>query len=159
MPVRARSGWTVTEGEIKVTKRSVDALIANFFDLDQAVEDGLRRLAEVYAEKIQTQTEMTAPFGKEFDPPWHPGYMRSHVHKRFSPSGLAFEVGWDEADTEAIGENFYFKFQELTGWTDDKGVYHPPRPSLQPAYEFWRPEYQAAVARMVAGETRKRSAR
>jgi hypothetical protein len=117
MPVRARSGWTVT------------------------------------------QTEMTAPFGKEFDPPWHPGYMRSHVHLRFTPTGFGFEVGWDEADTEAIGENFYFKFQELTGWTDEEGDYHPPRPSLQPAYEFWRPEYQRAVAQMVAGQVRRRSAR
>jgi hypothetical protein len=159
MPVRARSGWTVTEGEIKVTKRSVDALVANFYALDKEVEEGLRQLAAYYGEKIQTQTEMTAPFGKEFDPPWHPGYMRSHVHLRFTPTGFGFEVGWDEADTEAIGDNFYFKFQELTGWTDEEGDYHPPRPSLQPAYEFWRPEYQRAVAQMVAGQVRRRSAR
>ena len=106
MPVRARRGWVVTEGEIKVTQRSLVALRANFFSLNAEVEQWLRDLAEYYGEKIQTQTEMSAPFGKEVDPPWHPGYMRSHVHLRLTPSGFGFEVGWDEADTDAIGENF-----------------------------------------------------
>lgn len=159
MPVRSRTGWTTTPGEIKIAIRNTDALRKNFFELNEEVEAGLREAAEYYAEQIQTQTELTAPFGKEYDPPWHPGYMRSHVRKRFTPSGFGFEIGWDEADTDAIGENFYFKFQELTGWTDSRGMFHSPRPSLVPAYEFWRPQYQREVAQMLAGATRRRSAK
>jgi len=159
MPVRARSGFTVTPGEIKVTVRNTDALIRNFFVYSAEIDEGLRELARIYADKIEEETYQTTYVGKEVDPPWHPGYMRDHIHVRFTPSGLGFEIGWDEADTEAIGENFYFKFWQLTGWTDMKGVFHPPVPSLQPAYEHIRPEYQTAVANMVRGATRRHSAR
>lgn len=155
MPVAVRTGWTTTEGEIKVTVRNVDALIRNFFEIDEAVDQGLRDLAQEYADKIEEETYRTAPYGPT-DPPWHPGYMRDHIHQRFTPSGFGFEVGWDEADTDAIGESFYFKFMELTGWTDPRtGTWHPPKPSLTPAYELYRGDYQKAVALMVAGSVRR----
>lgn len=158
MPVRARVGWTTTPGEIKVTVRNTDALIRNFFEFSEEVDAGLREIARVYAELIYEETYRNTYVGRESDPPWHPGYMRDHIRTRFTPSGLGFEIGWDEADTEAIGENFYFKFWQLTGWTDVKGVFHPPVPSLQPAYELYRPQYQNAVAAMVRNQARRHSA-
>jgi hypothetical protein len=159
MPVPARTGWVTTPGEIHVTVRNVDALRRNFFEFSEEVDAGLRELARVYGEAIEEETYRTTYVGKEVDPPWHPGYMRDHIHLRFTPSGLGFTVGWDEADTDAIGENFYFKFWQLTGWTDRRGVFHPPVPSLHPAYELIRPHYQQAVARMLSTLARRHSAK
>lgn len=157
MPVRATNAWTTTDGEIRVTVRNVDALVRNFFEYTEELDANLRELARVYADKLEEETYQTTYVGREVDPPWHPGYMRDHIRVQFTPSGLGFEVGWSEEDTDAIGENFYFKFWQVTGWTDRKGIFHPPVPSLQPAYEHIRPEYQQAVAAMLRGVTRRHS--
>lgn len=111
--------------------RNLSAMVANMYKGDELAQRQFRELAHRYADEIATLASFYSPYDT--------GFMSEHVVKRFTPSGLGFEVGWAAADFYNAGLAFYPFFQEF-------GTrYMAAQPSLGPAYEQVRPEYVTAV--------------
>lgn len=134
-----------TAKEFELGFRNLDALVANFYAGDAAVQEAMRDVVAEAANDIGALAAMLAPVDT--------GFMSDHVKERFTPSGLGFEVGWDAADFFEAGHAFYPFFQEF-------GTrFMPAQPSLGPAYDAIIPGFQerisevatAALARTFAG--------
>lgn len=115
--------------------RNLDGLVANLYRADEAMQDAFREAASEAAYDTSALTSMLAPVDK--------GFMSEHVAVHFTPSGLGFEVGWDAADFFEAGLDFYPYFQEFGT------MLHPAQPSLGPAWDEVRPEYEANVSRLA----------
>jgi HK97 gp10 family phage protein len=112
--------------------RNLDAIVANFYKADAVAQEEFRNLAARYADEVAQLASFYSPYDT--------GFMSEHVHVRFTPSGLGFEVGWEAADFFEAGLAFYPFFQEF-------GTYKmQAQPSLGPAYREITPDYERAVS-------------
>lgn len=122
--------------------RNEQGLAANFYAADVAITNAMRQHVRNTADAFDAVWEALIPVDTAF--------MLEHRHIVISPSGLAFEAGWDVSDFVGAGLAFYPVFQEF-------GTYKmAAQPSLGPAYETIAPEFtsgmgeilRAAVARL-----------
>lgn len=112
--------------------RDTTGIAANFHKADDELNATLRALAKEAAADMHTLAEMLAAKDTNF--------MAEHIRETFTPSGLAFEVGWLVEDFIAIGEDFYPFFVEFGTKKMDA------QPALGPAADTILPDYQARVA-------------
>jgi HK97 gp10 family phage protein len=115
--------------------RNLDGLIANLYKIDPFMQDAFREAAVEAANDTAALTSMLAPVDT--------GFMSEHVAQHFTPSGFGFEVGWDAADFFEAGLAFYPFYQEFGTRKMS------PQPSLGPAWDEIRPQYEATVSRLA----------
>lgn len=88
----------------------------------------LRAVTQESAERVYQTAQILCPV--------ETGYMRAHMRKQLTPSGLGFEVGFDGDD---FPDEPYFIHQEFGTTT------MPAQPCIFPAAEAERPRYRRAI--------------
>jgi HK97 gp10 family phage protein len=126
-----------------VGTRNIRALAANFSAADARVQRSARQLVAKYAEKQFRLTRELAPVDT--------GFLRSHIRKRVSDDGLAYEVGVREEDFADAGKAFYAQFLEF-------GTrFMSARPFIFPARDAVVPEFRRALGTELSASVRRRS--
>lgn len=126
-----------------VGTRNARALAANFSSADQRVQKSARQIVARYAEKQFRLTRELAPVDT--------GFLRSHIRKRVSDDGLAYEVGVREEDFADAGKAFYAQFLEF-------GTrFMSARPFIFPARDAVAPEFRRALGQELSAAARRRS--
>ncbi len=80
------------------------------------------------------------------------GFMQDHLTLEFSPSELGYELGWKQDDFTAAGLSFYPPHLEFG--TSKMAA----QPSLFPARDTVRPEFQRNLRRDIRAALRRRGA-
>lgn len=120
---------------LELSVRNASAMVANFHAADAQLQEDIRDLVEEYGEATRELTSFLSPY--------RTGHMSESVRTVYSPSGLAFETGWDADDFIGEGLAFYPYFQEF-------GTrFMAAQPSLGPAYEEMRPQFERALRERV----------
>jgi len=138
--------------DFRITVRNQAAVIANLHRFEEDVLEGIRNVTAFWGTAIQAEAINLAPYGKDTDPPPHPGFLKANIELRFSKNGLAFEVGCWAAPFDAIGENLYAIFQEY-GTSQ-----HEAQPFLNPAYAWGKPQYEKDVKEVIREEAMRHGA-
>lgn len=129
--------------KLELSVRNESGLVANFFALDAEIQVAMRFAAASAADLVQQVVQATCAVDT--------GFMRDHVRIWRSPTGLAWEVGWDAGDFFEAGLAFYPFFVEY-------GTrFMAAQPSLEPAYNYVVPIYLAEVEALVRLAIERRS--
>jgi HK97 gp10 family phage protein len=127
-----------------VGTRGTSALAANFRAADARVQRSARALVAKYAERQFRLTRELAPVDT--------GFLRSHIRKRVSDDGLAYEVGVREEDFEGAGKPFYPVYLEF-------GTrFMAARPFIFPARDAVAPEFRRALSAELRKSIRRGTA-
>lgn len=111
----------------ELSVQGVEGLIANIYAADPLIKDAVRQVNQRAGKTIRERTQATCAYDT--------GFMSEHVKDVYTPSGLAFEVGWDATDFYEAGKPPYFEFLEF-------GTVHmAAQPSLIPAYDEYSSTY------------------
>jgi HK97 gp10 family phage protein len=121
--------------KMELAVRDTTAMAANFHKADDELQTELRALAREAAGDVHTLAEMLA--AKDT------GFMADNLREMFTPSGLAFEVGWLADDFLSAGFAFYPWFVEFG--TIKMGA----QPALGPAADTIFPDYQERVKNAI----------
>lgn len=125
-----------------VGTRGLSALAANFSAKDARVQRKSREIVARYAERQFRLTRELAPVDT--------GFLRSHIRKRISYDGLAYEVGVREEDFADSGKPFYPVFLEF-------GTrFMHARPFIFPARDKVAPEFKRALRTELSAAIRRR---
>lgn len=128
-----------------VGTRGLAALAANFQAADARVQRRSREIVAKYAEKQFRLTRELAPVDT--------GFLRSHIRKRVSDDGLAYEVGVREEDFADAGRPFYPIYLEF-------GTrFMSARPFVFPARDKVAPEFKRALRAELSAAIRRRGSR
>lgn len=138
--------------DFRITVRNQQALIANFKAFDDEAVHALQGLVTFWGNAIKEYAVDLAPFAKEVDPPYHPGFLKANIEVRFSPGHFAFEVGCWAEKFDAIGENLYAIFQEYGSSRNE------PQPFLNPAYAWGAPQFAEDVSLAIKNLARAHGA-
>lgn len=115
--------------------RDARAVVANFRAADEALQLEVRDAVRRMADRTRRIARRIVPVDT--------GYMREHIKTILSPSGLAFEVGWDASDFAGAGKPFYPFFVEY-------GTrFMAARPTLGPAYAEAAPQFEREIAQAI----------
>lgn len=113
-------GFLVAGMKLNFGVRDESALVANFRAIDRQLQRDVRRTVKRNAERMLELVHAYVAFDT--------GRMLRLAKILYTPSGLAFEIGWLAADFYAEGEPFYPPFVEI-------GTYRQAaQPSVLPAY-------------------------
>ena len=125
-----------------VGTRNRRALAANFSAADARAQRAVRGVVARYAERQFRLTRELAPVDT--------GFLRSHIRKRVSDDGLAYEVGVREEDFEGAGLPFYPVYLEF-------GTrFMAARPFIFPARDAVAPEFRRALRGELSKAIRRR---
>lgn len=125
-----------------VGTRGRSALAANFQAADTRAQRAVRGVVARYAERQFRLTRELAPVDT--------GFLRSHIRKRISDDGLAYEVGVREEDFEGAGKPFYPVYLEF-------GTrFMAARPFIFPARDAVAPEFRRALRAELSKAIRRR---
>jgi HK97 gp10 family phage protein len=126
-----------------VGARRTGALAANFQAADARAQRAVRGVVAKYAEKQFRLTRELAPVDT--------GFLRSHIRKRVSDDGLAYEVGVREDEFSDAGKAFYPIYLEF-------GTrFMAARPFIFPARDAVAPEFRRALSAELRAAIRRRS--
>lgn len=128
-----------------VGTRGLAGLAANFQAADARTQRRSREVVAKYAERQFRLTRELAPVDT--------GFLRSHIRKRISDDGLAYEVGVREDDFDDAGKPFYPVYLEF-------GTrFMAARPFIFPARDKVYPEFKRALRSELSAAIRRRGAR
>jgi hypothetical protein len=136
--------------KLKASVRGQRGLVANLFAGVRGIEQGVRRQTLKSAVRVHQDAYRRAPVDEDV--------MRQLIRLQVSKAGLAFEVGYYDADFAAIGQENYGAFQELGFHHYGSGDFIR-NPHIEPAFhaedrayrDGIRREVQLAIARMGRG--------
>lgn len=129
--------------KLELSVRNESAIAANFFAADVEIYAAFQAAATSASELLREVVQATCAVDT--------GFMRDHVRIWRSPTGLAWEVGWDAGDFFNAGLAFYPFFVEY-------GTrYMAAQPSLEPAYNYVVPIYLADVEALIRLAIERRS--
>jgi HK97 gp10 family phage protein len=115
--------------------RNVSGLVANLHAADEQLVRDLKRLAQRGAREVHELADKLCARDT--------GFMADHLAETFTPSGLAFEVGW-------LAEDFYSAGFEFYPWFVEFGTrYMDAQPALGPAADQIFPQYREDVSNLI----------
>jgi len=135
---------------LTLSVRDERALIANLHRYDDAI------VADVVATNVETSEAIRAlafqlaPVDRDV--------MRQKIKVAMSPSGLVFEVGYDDRDFISEGLEPYYWFQEL-GFTHYQSGEFIRNPHLEPAHRAYEAPHRAAIRQRVQRSIQQLSVR
>ncbi|MGI8765700.1 MAG: HK97-gp10 family putative phage morphogenesis protein [Gemmatimonadaceae bacterium] len=126
----------------ELSVQGVEGLVANIYAADPLVKNAVRAVNQRAGKYIRERTQATCAYDT--------GFMAEHVKDVYTPSGLAFEVGWDATDFYEAGHPFY------PVWVEWGTTRQAAQPSLAPAYDEYSVTYaddlgtaiKAAISRL-----------
>ena len=120
-----------------ITVRGISGMVANIHSVNADVQREVRAAMQREGRTLQADTRDAAPK--------RTGFLAAHTKLEFSPEGLTYQVGYDEADWEANGMYPYF-YPAILGSSTQS-----PNNFLFNTYETHR----ASVTRAVGDAVRK----
>lgn len=129
----------------ELSVQGVEGLIANIYAADPLIKNAVRAVNQRAGKTIRERTQATCAYDT--------GFMAEHVKDAYTPSGLAFEVGWDATDFYEAGKPFYPEFV-IFGTTK-----MPARPSLITAYDEYSVTYAGELGDAINGALTRLGAR
>lgn len=143
--------------KLKASVRGQRGLVANLFELDRTIQRGVRRQTVASGARVQAHAIQLAPYDddKTIDPDFH---MRDQIRLVLSKGGLAFEVGYYDADFAVVGQENYGAFQEL-GFTHYQSGEFIRNPHIEPAFHAEDRAYRLGIRREVINAIARMSGR
>jgi HK97 gp10 family phage protein len=123
----------------------LSALVANFYAADRDVKAAAQALVERSGDAMIEIAQTISPVDT--------GFMRDHIRKRVTEQGMAVSIGWESADFEEAGLQFYPPYVELGT------MRMTAQPTIWPAYDEVAPQFEQELSDLCSAAIERRISR